>query len=319
MFMIQHIRYFIFLILIFGNFSCKQENKSSAENKIADSVTLVTATNTYTAKSANKVDNFVFYKSFAFCNSEVGYFSQKQADSIYSDKVLNIDNINIKNTEASSQYSDDEWKCIKNNLKTGSRITSKKVETDESFPFDNMMLINDKYLIAPRDGYFFVFIKSGKTDNNRNQQKSVQNVSFETVFNTKLVGLSLINDKEKNISNKYKIDFTSQCLCNSPSIYIDKQKSQLILFNYCDGDKKLNAIKNKYTFNILTFKTEGNILALNTRQKVKFILKQVENQPVFKLETEGKLPTDYIGNEMKVFFTSQSGKFQKEDCGDFGG
>lgn len=45
----------------------------------------------------------------------------------------------------------------------------------------------------------------------------------------------------------------------------------------------------------------------------------MNEQQIFKLTIEGNIPTDYIGKEMKTYFTTHPEKFQKEDCGNFEG
>ncbi|MFV0304330.1 MAG: hypothetical protein ACK5IC_02460 [Moheibacter sp.] len=150
------------------------------------------------------------------------------------------------------------------------------------------------------------------------QEKNTDFKRFKELFNKNMIGLSIINKKEQNIFKKYVIDFSSSCMCNSPSIFIDQDKNEIILFNYCDGIKKTEEIKKKHILKISRIDVENEKLIISTKNLLKFNFTK-KNRQLFQLQVEGKLPSDYIGAELKSFFTTQPEKFQKEDCGDFDG
>lgn len=307
--MIRHTKHLVALFLLIGFFSCSEGKVQQAKSQPTDSVR-VHATNS---------PSFVFYKSFAFCESEIGYFAQKEADSIYADKTLAISFADRKPVAIASLYSDSEWQCIKKNLDISDPVVVETVASNEAFPFDKLILINNKYLLAARDGYFFVFNELLNSDTKFQKDKAVSNEAFEPIFNKKLIGLSIINEQEQSIFKKYGIDFTAECMCNTPSVYIDKQKNELVLFNYCDGSRKLSEIEHKVILKISSMKMEGEKLIFSTDQNIKFTFSRKEHQALFELNVEGKLPTDYIGTDLKRYFTPQPQQFYKADCGDYQG
>lgn len=263
--------------------------------------------------------NFVFYKSFAFCESEIGYFAQEEADSIYADKTLVVSKESRTQGTIASLYTDSEWQCVKKNLDISDPVAIETVTSNEPFPFDKLILINNKYLLAARDGYFFVFTELLNSDTKFKKDKAVSHAAFEPIFNKKLIGLSIINEKEQSIFKKYGVDFTAECMCNTPSVYIDKEKNELILFNYCDGSRKFSEMQHKVVLKISSTKMEGENLIFTTDQNIKFTFSKKEHQALFELNVTGKLPTDYIGTELKRYFTPKPEQFYKVDCGDYQG
>lgn len=56
-----------------------------------------------------------------------------------------------------------------------------------------------------------------------------------------------MNDKKKNLFEKYGLDFTTFCNCNSPSMYVSNTSKDLKIFNYCHNQVD---VKNKFTSKI---------------------------------------------------------------------
>lgn len=307
--MIRHTKHLITLFLLIGLFSCSEGKVQQAKSQPADTVSV---------QETNSV-SFVFYKSFAFCESEIGYFAQKEADSIYADKMLVVNKGSLKQADVAAVYSGSEWECVKDHLGINDPGTIETITTNEPFPFDKLVLVSNKYLLAARDGYFFVFRELLNSDTGFKQDKAVSNAAFEPIFNKKLTGLALINEKEQSIFKKYGLDFSAECMCNTPSVYIDKQKNELVLFNYCDGSRKLSEIEHKVILKISSAKMEGEKLVFITDQNLKFTFGRGEHPSLFELNVTGKLPTDYIGTELKRYFTPQPGQFYKVACGDYQG
>lgn len=307
--MIRHTKHLVTLFLLIGFFSCSEGKVQQAKSQPTDSVRV----------HAIKSPSFVFYKSFAFCESEIGYFAQKEADSIYADKTLVVSKGSRKPLAIASLYSDSEWQCVQKNLDISDPVIIESVASNEPFPFDKLVLINNKYLLAARDGYFFVFTDLLNNDTKLKNDKTVSHVAFDPIFNKKLTGLSIVNEKEQSIFKKYGVDFTAECMCNTPSVYIDKEKNELILFNYCDGSRKFSEMQHKVVLKISSTKMEGGKLIFTTDQNIKFTFSRKEHQALFELNATGKLPTDYIGTELKRYFTPKPEQFYKVDCGDYQG
>ncbi|GGH00293.1 hypothetical protein GCM10007415_40310 [Parapedobacter pyrenivorans] len=128
------------------SFSCQQTTKPSQKSKPEN-----------LKKIEETSNNFGFYKSFGFCNSKVGYFSQQEADDLYADKIIKIDKKNEIESDAFSAFDEEQWKCIKENLNLKNDTSVKIINTNDDFPFEKLVLIDDNYIVVSRDGYFFTF------------------------------------------------------------------------------------------------------------------------------------------------------------------
>lgn len=144
--MISHIKYFVFPFLVLMSFSCQQTTKPSQRNE-PENLKQIEETSY----------NFGFYKSFGFCNSKVGYFSQQEADDLYADKIIKIDKNNKIKSDALSAFDEEQWRCIKENLNLKNDVSVKVINTNDNFPFEKLVLIDENYIVVSRDGYFFTF------------------------------------------------------------------------------------------------------------------------------------------------------------------
>lgn len=306
--MIRHINLLsiLFIIIITG---CKQ-NKSIVQDSTAEKKESKISIN-------DETSNFIFYKSFPFCNTEIGYFTQKEADEIYSEKILEINLSDVENNKDSAINDADVMAClkIKLNLK---EINSKLITTKDEFPFNNLILINNNYIVVSRDGQFFIF-KHNKTDKTEVPILEESQNRDEVFFNKKLIGLTDLNIKEVNYYKRFGINFESICLCNSPSLFVDKLQKKIIMFNYCDSKKQLSKIEHTIEYQITATEYSGNKIILKTHKNVKFIFERIDSMPLFKVEIEGEFSTDYIGSKLNKIFTYQPEKFKSTDCGDYGG
>jgi len=144
--MMPHVKYFVIPLLVLMSFSCQQSTESSQRNKPEN-----------LEKAEETSNNFRFYKSFGFCNSKVGYFSQQEADDLYADKIIEIDKKDEIKSDVFSAFDEEQWKCIKENLNLKSDTSVKIINTNDNFPFEKLVLIDDDYIVVSRDGYFFTF------------------------------------------------------------------------------------------------------------------------------------------------------------------
>lgn len=306
--MTRYIRSLLILFLILGTCACTPEAENNSSHGALPSV----------ATETRKAGHFGFYKSFAFCDSNVGYFSQTEADALYAGKTVSLENNEAKEVDLSSLYSKEEWACIEKNL--GVHPTrAKEVKYKEPFPFDQLVLINDTYLVVVRDGYFFAFAEHEKATTSPSVQHTTTGSVFASLFNTPLVGLSVLDENQETIFKKYGTDSISECMCNSPSLYIDDRKKELNLFNYCDGAKSLQNMDKKYVLKITSIMIEGEKLVIHTDSNARLTFKQAGNPDLFELIWQGQIPTEHIGNELKNYFTPYPAKFSKTTCGNYDG
>ena len=114
---------------------------------------------------------------------------------------------------------------------------------------NDLSLSKNKNFVASRNEHSFGLIsqKEIKTSSISKEIKFFE--SFESLFNHKLSGLSVIDENVIDPYKKYGLDFSTICFCNSPSIYIDTKNKNFIVFNYCDSDLPLKNIRVTYIKN----------------------------------------------------------------------
>ncbi|NQD70884.1 hypothetical protein HP439_09155 [Sphingobacterium shayense] len=304
--MSHHIKYFSIPLLVFMLFSCQQTTRPLQEKKPEQNKTIET-----------QRSSFKFYKSFGFCNSEIGYFSQQEADDLYADKIIKIDKKNVIKSDAFSAFDEEQWDCIKENLSLKNDNNIKIINTNADFPFEKLVLVDDKYVVVSRDGYFFTFILKEAIASV--QKNNARDHNFTLLFNVPLTGLSIVNPKEPDIFKKYGLDFSTVCNCNSPSIYLNKDANELIIFNYCDNNIFFKDIKNKYVFNVGKLEVDDEKMIVSSPD-LELSFQKIENGEIYRMKVlRGKFPSNFVGNDLKSFFTSQPKKFQKTGCGDYDG
>jgi len=154
-------------------------------------------------------------------------------------------------------------------------------------------------------------IKISKTENQYLIKK------YSKLFNTELVGLI----KDSINPNNYYVDFLSACMCDSPSILL--QKDKVYIFGFCKDTLPPISTEPFYIYNIIKIKETANKLTfcLINKEDNQLTLKFVKtsNKQVFKLVVNGYFPNEYVGSRLCHYFTYDVSKFTVEDCGDFDG
>lgn len=309
--MIQHIKYLIILLLVIC-FSCK-------DDKISKNIAKKSTVKIEQVKIKQETITVTFYKAFSFCGNQVGYFTEQEATELYRDKTIKLNVDSEKKVNKVSVYPEEKLNCIYKNLDLGGRIETKGFKTKDIFPFDNITLFNNKYIVVSRDGYFFVFIRKIENRKDAVSKEIISFKGFEMLFNHYLIGLSIIDEKEENLYKRYGFDFSTVCVCDSPSMYIDINSKDLIVFNYCESNKSISNIKSKSIFKIKKIENEGKKILITTSSSLKFTFEKKAEFPIFQMQVEGDFPTKYVGNDLKKDFTPTPEKFKKIECGDFGG
>ncbi len=164
--MIRHTKTFLFILTIFITcLSCKKA--------IAVETNSIEKKNNVTAKQPiQKTEIFSFYKAFEFCDNEIAYFTKEEADKLYADKKIEINLNNGKIAYAQNVFTTEKLACITKTLDLQDIIEVKIFKTKDAFPFDNLTLLNNNYLITSRDGYFFVFSTIQSAENNITENKT---------------------------------------------------------------------------------------------------------------------------------------------------
>lgn len=255
--MIPHIKSFFLIITIFFTyFSCKKEIVAKANIEEKSTITI--------AQPIQKTESFSFYKAFSFCDNEISYFTNEEAHNLYADKKIEINIDEGKVKEANEVFTSEKLNCIIKTLKLQEKIEVKTFKTKSDFPFDNLVLVNNNYLITTRDGYFFVFSTKQETVNKVIKNNNIVCKEFEEemtsveeciIHNTTIAVVydDLIEKKklddtdflEKKIPEK---DFIKEINNNGliSISYKTKKNSSVIMMRY-DGGKttiKLNKTGN---------------------------------------------------------------------------
>ncbi len=145
------------------------------------------------------------------------------------------------------------------------------------------------------------------------------------LLNQKLVGLVIKNTKETDVNKKYWVDFAASCMCDSPSIYINKKTNKLIIFNYCDNGTPPNNLEQSFEYVIYKFESDDKDLSVFSKDEndndLVLIFSEISNSKIYNLKVIGKFPNDYVGNTLNKFFITKSNlkNLKKEDCGGFDG
>ena len=173
----------------------------------------------------NKTNNtFVFYKVMSNCGNEydkiyIQAYTEEDAKKLYANKKLKI-------SQKDCSIIKDKYIYDKKNPSCSSRIISEcfwdqidiKVSTiqscklKEKWPFDNMYLLNNKYLLTSQDGYYFIFKKELPLDNDNDflrKDKKIYTVLKQAIENNKYEDVHNILVQNSKLLNE-SIDYTTK-------------------------------------------------------------------------------------------------------------
>lgn len=194
--------------------------------------------------------------------------------------------------------------------------SEKKLQDITNDPENPEILTYNKSII---DNIDFYKVCGFITDKNSNETNNSSHKNFENLFNKLIVGLSIIDEKEKDSYKKYGLDFNTICLCNAPSFFINTKSNEFIIFNYCDSNNDFKEIENKYSYKITKIEAENRELIIITSGNLKIKFYQTDNKIIYEMNYEGNIPTDFVGSDIKKLYTSEYNKFVAIDCEDFSG
>lgn len=158
-----------------------------------------------------------------------------------------------------------------------------------------------------------------KTENIENKRKTKPDLllKYSKIFNVELVGLS----KDSIIVDRYYIDFSSGCLCNSPSILLTEAKAYL--FGFCKDTLPPISKEPFYTYDITKIEARNIGLSISLEnensEQLSLTFTKSHHSQVYELTVIGAFPNNYIGNRVCRYFTFKPENFEVEDCGDFDG
>ncbi len=152
-----------------------------------------------------------------------------------------------------------------------------------------------------------------------------EQISFhQSILNTTLIGVAMIDEKKNTNYNNFVVDFNSGCLCNSPSFYIDTDKNQFYAINFCAGEYSEDLEEDYLTTKIKRIEVDSVKLqvTVSSSEQSNLILTFTKIKPdIYKLVIDGELNRDYIGIQLYNYYIpiNASQKVKKEDCGEFDG
>lgn len=297
------IRYLILTLLILCYSSCK-EVKSNPTNKVKTNE-VTNQLVSYQKTTTSILDSLVRSSDYYFPTNKNTI--KTRIDNIEDNIAL------VKLYLESNETSALGW--VKINFNTNSIFN---VTND----LNNPITLNYNKDIYQR--YKYLLVKKGLITQTKEVKKTliksdnlVFDQKYKNLLNTNLVGLSVINKEQENIYKKYGIDFSTACFCDAPSIYIDEKDKKIFVYNYCESEKSLINIEHSHIFKISEIEHNNRDIIVTTEPYLKIIIKETSSTDIYKFEIEGNFPNDFIGNQLKTFFTPQPNKFIQCDCGDY--
>ena len=153
--MIQHIKILFYLFLFL---SCKKNETIKKDLSNVQNITIPSEKQISTKIKENEEKLvFSFFKSFPFCDNDSGYFTKEEADLLYKKNTIDITNINSTIINFSELLSKELENCVIEKLSIKGETVFEEVATGLEDPLNTLYLINKKYLLTFRDGYFFIF------------------------------------------------------------------------------------------------------------------------------------------------------------------
>lgn len=151
-----------------------------------------------------------------------------------------------------------------------------------------------------------------------NDEKSIvkpSSINQDEVFRfeqlNKLIPIDTIDSKNKNIYEKYGLEFNGNCYaCDLANLSVTENVFKLT--NVCDD-------KRNQVYKIIKITNNKNEIVVKTEQN-NFIFTKIDKAPIFELKI--------VGNEIKIenlrisrYYTLKEllKKFKQHDCGDFDG
>ncbi|MFK7787079.1 MAG: hypothetical protein AB8B56_18300 [Crocinitomicaceae bacterium] len=164
----------------------------------------------FESQIVENTEDFTFYRSFQFCDNPYAAFTQEEADEIYRDKTFTLDGLKVerKRLDWNSYFFEGAKDCVVKEL--GEAYTSSYlVSIDDESPFDEIVVLNDKYILVAQDGFFFTFTKNDEGDNSHGQTTIKSEELHSSESRTKLVLDAQENSKTISLPLEYSYELIS--------------------------------------------------------------------------------------------------------------
>jgi len=106
-------------------------------------------------------NNFTFYKAYGYCDTDIGVYSQEEANLLYKNMKINLKDYNIFKKVDKVNYNNIFYSykfCIEKGLNINiNNVTIYK--SHYKWPFDKVLLFNYDYIMIIKDGFSFIFKK----------------------------------------------------------------------------------------------------------------------------------------------------------------
>ena len=151
----------------------------------------------------------------------------------------------------------------------------------------------------------------------KSKVEAVISTKHSNLFNVELVGVT----KDSINTKRYYVDFSSACMCDSPSILLKENRAYL--FGYCKDTLPPLSKEPYYTYHIIKITETDDSLSISLKnennEKLELIFKTSNNELIYELKVVGAFPDAHLGSRVCQYFTYKATDFEIEDCGDFQG
>ena len=145
------------------------------------------------------------------------------------------------------------------------------------------------------------------------------------LYDVKLIGLSIKEDKEVSIYKKYWLDFYSTCMWSSKSVYIDTSNDKIHFFDFSeDQNFNIDNENNVNSFEIIKVESTSESIKIEFQGKEKgnkhdLVFAKIDEDMLYNLKLDKQLQNSDIVRHKFFINKSEEPKFSKEGCDEFDG
>lgn len=192
--MIRHIKLVAILLLLLNFISCSGNKILEGSKRDSSDI----------AQVADIAINYSFFRSFQFCDNPYAAFTAEEANSIYAERKIRLNNDRERKTiDWDAFFYEGAKQCVEDEL--GEKVSSSYlITTNEEAPFNELLVCNDTYLVFAQDGFFFVFAEGKNIDRSAIQENAK---TVEKEGSLKSVVDALEESKSLSLPIEYSYDF----------------------------------------------------------------------------------------------------------------
>ena len=150
-------------------------------------------------------------------------------------------------------------------------------------------------------------------------------VSYNKLFDSKLIGLSTQNESETDFFKKYWLDFNASCMWGAIDLYIDYKNDRLLLVRQSEEDQieytKEDNVLNTFQISNIRYSELGIVLELNDTLRNKHLvnIKKIHKDYFYKVTFDSILINGELGRYSIFTIKLNQNRLSSEGCGEFDG